>query len=48
MKNPRILLSYSAAFVARGDQSIIGTFLPLWGTTAGIAMGMDTAAPLQR
>ncbi|MBM3162645.1 MAG: MFS transporter [Chlorobi bacterium] len=48
MKNPRIVLSYAAAFVARGDQSIIGTFLPLWGTTAGIAMGMDPAEAVKK
>jgi MFS family permease len=47
-KNPRILLSYCAAFVARGDQSIIGTFLPLWGTTAGIAMGMAPAEAVKK
>ncbi|NTW62607.1 MAG: MFS transporter [Chlorobiaceae bacterium] len=47
-KNPRILLSYAAAFVARGDQSIIGTFLPLWGTTAGIAMGMEPAEAVKK
>ncbi|MWV54821.1 MFS transporter [Chlorobium phaeovibrioides] len=47
-KNPRILLSYAAAFVARGDQSIIGTFLPLWGTTAGIAMGMNPAEAVKK
>jgi len=47
-KNPRILLSYAAAFVARGDQSIIGTFLPLWGTTAGIAMGMAPAEAVKK
>jgi len=42
-RNPRILLAYGAAFVARGDQSINATFLVLWGTTAGIAMGMESA-----
>ncbi|KZK73985.1 MAG: MFS transporter [Pelodictyon luteolum] len=47
-KNPRILLSYGAAFVARGDQSIIGTFLPLWGITAGIAMGMEPAEAVRK
>ena len=47
-KNPRILLSYAAAFVARGDQSIIGTFLPLWGTTAGIAAGMEPAEAVKK
>jgi len=41
-RNPRILLSYSAAFIARGDQSINGTFISLWGMNAGIAMGMSS------
>jgi len=47
-RNPRILLSYSAAFIARGDQSINATFLVLWGTTAGIATGMDTAEAVKK
>lgn len=47
-QNPRILLSYTAAFVARGDQSIIGTFLPLWGTTAGIVAGMQPAEAVKK
>lgn len=47
-KNPRILLSYAAAFVARGDQSIIGTFVPLWGTMAGIAMGLEPAEAVKK
>ncbi|NTW84164.1 MAG: MFS transporter [Chlorobiaceae bacterium] len=47
-RNPKILLSYSAAFVARGDQSIIGTFLPLWGTTAGIALGLAPAEAVKK
>ena len=42
-RNPRILLSYLAAFIARGDKSVNATFLILWGTTAGLAAGMDTA-----
>ncbi|MBK1719094.1 MFS transporter [Thiocystis violacea] len=46
-RNPRILLSYLAAFIARGDQSINATFLILWGTTAGLAAGMDTAAAVK-
>lgn len=46
--NPKILLSYAAAFVARGDQSIIGTFLPLWGTTAGIALGLPPAEAVKK
>ena len=47
-RNPRILLSYAAAFVARGDQSIIGTFVPLWGMTTGIAMGMEPAEAVRK
>lgn len=47
-RNPRILLSYAAAFVARGDQSIIGTFVPLWGTMAGISMGMAPAEAVRK
>ncbi|KAA6185848.1 MFS transporter [Thiohalocapsa marina] len=42
-RNPRIALAYSAAFIARGDQSVNATFLILWGTLAGKAAGMDTA-----
>lgn len=42
-RNPRILLAYGAAFIARGDQSINATFLVLWGTTAGLAAGMESA-----
>jgi MFS family permease len=38
--NPRIALAYSAAFVARGDLVILGTFLTLWGTQAGVADGL--------
>jgi MFS family permease len=41
--NPRILLAYSAAFIARGDQSVNATFLILWGTLAGKAAGMESA-----
>jgi MFS family permease len=42
-RNPRVALAYSAAFVARGDQSVNATFLILWGTLAGKAAGMDSA-----
>lgn len=42
-RNPRILLAYSAAFIARGDQSVNATFLILWGTLAGKAAGMGSA-----
>ena len=42
-KNPRILLAYAAAFVARSDLVILGTFLVLWGVATGIDMGMTTS-----
>ncbi|MGD8274604.1 MAG: MFS transporter [Thiohalocapsa sp.] len=42
-RNPRVLLAYAAAFIARGDQSINAAFLILWGTLAGRAAGMDNA-----
>ncbi len=42
MNNPRIALSYGAAFIARGDLVIIGTFLTLWGTTASVNAGLPT------
>lgn len=43
-RNPRILLAYSSAFIARGDQSVNAIFLVLWGTLAAKAAGMDAAA----
>jgi MFS family permease len=42
-RNPRIALSYMAAFVARGDLVILGTFAVLWGNYAGIQQGLDPA-----
>ncbi len=42
-KNPRILLAYAAAFVARSDLVILGTFLVLWGVATGTDMGMTTS-----
>lgn len=43
IRNPRIALSYGAAFIARGDLVILGTFLTLWGTTVGVNDGLATA-----
>lgn len=43
INNPRIALSYGAAFIARGDLVILGTFLTLWGTTVGVNQGLPTA-----
>ena len=42
LANPRIAVSYGAAFIARGDLVIIGTFLTLWATTAGVDRGLPT------
>ncbi|MCG6940223.1 MAG: MFS transporter [Thiohalocapsa sp.] len=42
-RNPRVLLAYSAAFIARGDQAVNAFFLILWGTLAGKAAGMAPA-----
>ncbi|SDW97395.1 MFS transporter [Thiocapsa roseopersicina] len=43
-RNPRILLAYSSAFIARGDQSVNAIFLVLWGTLAAKAAGMESAS----
>jgi MFS family permease len=45
-RNPRVLLAYSAAFIARGDQAVNAFFLTLWGTLAGKAAGLDAAEAL--
>jgi len=42
-RNPRIALAYACAFIARGDLVVIGTFVNLWGTSAGMAAGLDPA-----
>lgn len=43
-ENPRIGVAYGAAFVARGDLVVVGTFLVLWGQVAAQGQGMDPAA----
>jgi MFS family permease len=43
-RNLRISLAYASAFVARGDLVIVGVFVTLWGTVAGIADGLTPAA----
>ena len=40
--NPKIALSYAAAFVGRGDLVIIGTFFSLWFVQVGKDMGLST------
>ena len=42
-RNPRILLAYASAFVARSDLVILVTFLVLWGVAVGTDMGMTTS-----
>ncbi|MFQ5635152.1 MAG: MFS transporter [Gammaproteobacteria bacterium] len=45
-RNPRIAVSFAAAFAARGDVVVIGTYVSLWGTQAGIAQGLTEAEAL--
>ncbi|MFW2405801.1 MAG: MFS transporter [Gammaproteobacteria bacterium] len=47
-RNPRIAVSFASAFAARGDVVVIGTYVSLWGTQAGIAQGMTEADALMR
>jgi MFS family permease len=42
-RNPRILLSYGAAFIGRADVSIKGMFISLWAVSAGSTLGMTPA-----
>lgn len=39
-ENPRILLAYLCAFVARADLVVVGTFYTLWLTQAGLDRGL--------
>lgn len=39
-RNPRIALAYASAFIARGDNVVIGAYLSLWAQQAGLAAGM--------
>ncbi len=39
--NPRILLAYFCAFVARADLVVVGTFFTLWLTQAGLQSGLN-------
>ncbi len=47
-RNPRILLSYGAAFIGRADVSIKGMFIALWAVAAAPDAGMSTADALAR
>jgi MFS family permease len=47
-QNRKLALAYGTAFVGRGDLVIIGTFLPLWATHAGLEAGMSTGEALAK
>jgi MFS family permease len=48
MRNPRIALSYAAAFTSRGDLVVVGIFISLWSIQAGTAMGLDASEAQKR
>ena len=41
-KNPKLALSYGAAFVSRGDLAVVGTFLSLWIMQDLIGQGLSS------
>ncbi len=47
-KNPRLSISYGAAFVGRGDLVVISTFLSLWLVLQGADQGIPTAKALTK
>lgn len=48
-KDPGVALAYGAAFVARGNLAIVGTFFTLWLTNHGISeAGMTTADAVKK
>lgn len=47
-RNPRVALSYAAAFASRGDLVVVGLFISLWAVQAGTAAGLDSAEALKR
>jgi MFS family permease len=47
-QNPRLALAFGAAFIGRGDLVVVGSFLTLWVTQAGIDHGMTTADAVGR
>ena len=46
--NPRVTLSYAAAFVGRADNSIKGAFVSLWVVNVGTAAGMSAGEAIGR
>ena len=47
-RNPRISLSYGAAFIGRADVAITGMFLTLWALAAAPAAGLTSAEALAK
>ncbi len=47
-RNPRIAIAYASAFAARGDVVVIGTYVSLWISQAGVAKGMTATDALSR
>ncbi len=46
--NPRLALAYGAAFIGRGDFTVIGYFFSLWIVQTGLAHGMGSGPSLAR
>jgi MFS family permease len=46
--NPRMAFAYGAAFIGRGDFTVIGYFFPLWAMQHGLASGMSAGASMAR
>lgn len=47
-QNPRLALAFAAAFIGRGDFTVIGYFFSLWVTQVGIAEGLTAGQSLAR
>jgi len=47
-RNRKLGLAYGCAFVGRGDLVIVGTFIPLWATHAGLEAGLSTGEALAK
>jgi MFS family permease len=47
-QNPRLALAFAAAFIGRGDFTVIGYFFSLWVTQVGIAEGLSAGQSLAR
>jgi MFS family permease len=40
-RNPRVALAYASAFIARGDNVVVGAYLSLWVQQAGLANNLS-------